>query len=400
MGSFLFIRMFLKSIFITSIRKKLIMKKNLLTQLVNYGQSVWYDNIQRSMLISGELKRLVAEDGVRGVTSNPSIFMKAIQNGIEYGTDIRTLAQTGKSVTEIYETLAVADIRAAADVLYPIFIESGGVDGYVSMEVSPTLAHDTQGTIEEARRLFKEIGRENIMIKIPATLEGIPAIEAMIAEGININATLLFSVQIYRLVMEAYLNGLEKRNVQDLSSGSVSVASFFVSRVDSLVDKLLQAQMDEGLDPVRAEHIQGLLGKAAISNARVAYKAYREVFASDRFAALAKRGAKPQRILWASTSTKSAAYPDTLYVDELIGAGTVNTLPPVALEAFRDHGVLENSLDQAYPGEKILADLKELEIDIEDVAAQLLKEGVEQFVQAFNQLLSTIGAKSAELVRE
>lgn len=370
------------------------MDKNSLMQLGDYGQSVWYDNIQRQLLQSGGLKEMMARDGVRGVTSNPTIFMKAIRDGSEYNQEIEALAAAGKPVEEIYETLAIADIRTAADQLRPVFEASRGADGYVSMEVSPHLANQTVETIAEARRLFKTIGRPNVMIKVPATPPGIPAIETLIADGININVTLLFSVTVYCQVMEAYLRGLEKRPQTDLGQGSASVASFFVSRVDTLVDQMLGAQMQTSGSEAERQRLGSLLGKAAIANARVAYQAYQDTFAGLRFAALARRGARKQRILWASTSTKNKAYPDVMYVEGLIGPDSVDTIPPAALDAFRDHGVARNSLAEPYPDRETLESLKAIGIDIEVVSAQLLDEGVELFVQAFDELLVVIGKKS------
>ncbi len=365
---------------------------NPLVQLHDYGVSVWYDNIQRTMLQSGELKRLVAEDGVRGVTSNPAIFEKAIAHGKEYWADIAALKQAGKSPIEIYESLAMADVTAAADILRPVFDQSRGTDGYVSIEVSPRLAHDTEGTIAEARRLFRTIHRPNIMIKVPGTPAGIPAIRTLIGEGINVNVTLLFSVAVYRQVAEAYIGGLEKLAAARGNLAAVaSVASFFVSRVDTLADQLLQAKISATPSPTEAARLRKLQGKLAIANAKVAYDAFSEIFGGSRFQSLASQSARPQRLLWASTSTKNPDYRDVIYVEELIGANTVNTMPPATLAAFKDHGQLRCSLvENVDDAKETLRQIESAGLSLEAIAAQLLDEGVAAFARAFEQLLTAI----------
>jgi transaldolase len=369
------------------------MTPNPLTKLLDYGQSVWYDNIHRGMLHSGELQRL-ADDGVRGVTSNPTIFKNAISQEQEYRADIAALTRQGKSPLEIYEALALADVGAAADVLRPVYDQSDGVDGYVSIEVSPLLAHDTQGTVAEARRLFKSLTRPNIMIKVPATPEGIPAIRTLIGEGIKVNVTLLFAVAMYRQAAEAYLGGLEAAAAAGKGLKRIaSVASFFVSRVDTLTDKLLQARIDASQDEVEKTRLRKLQGRLAIANARIAYRDYKVVFGSRRFQALAAKGARPQRLLWASTSTKNPAYRDVMYVEELIGGPTVNTMPLVTLQAFKDHGRLRNSLEEDLAGtEATVNEIEAAGLSVQAITDQLLEEGVSAFARSFDQLLATVKA--------
>ena len=367
---------------------------NACKKLSNFGQSIWFDFIRRDLLESGELKRLMEEDGVTGVTSNPSIFQVAITDGDEYLTAIRTSAQEGKSVMETYETLAIADIQRACDIMRPVFDATHGDDGYISMEVSPYLANDTQKTIEEARRLFRTIQRENVMIKVPATEAGIPAVETLISEGLNINVTLLFSVTMYKKVMQAYLNGLEKRAQSgDISKGSVSVASFFVSRVDTLADELLEKKIAAESDAGKKAAMQNALGTAAVANARLAYRAYEEVFGSERFKKLAAKGARKQRILWASTGTKNPAYSDVKYIEELIAPDSVNTVPPAALNAFREHGVVENALAKPAEDARLLQVLADYGVSIDKVTSDLLADGVTKFSKAFDQLLQAVEKK-------
>jgi transaldolase/glucose-6-phosphate isomerase len=363
-------------------------------ELSQFGQSIWFDYIRRDMLDSGELAQLINEDGIRGVTSNPSIFQAAIADGDEYLRDIHNAAAQHKTIMEIYEMLAINDIKKACDILKPVFDATGGDDGYVSMEVSPYLARETDATIQEARRLFKAINRPNVMIKVPATPAGIPAIQTLISEGLNINVTLLFSLEMYRKVMEAYLTGLEKRAENaDLSSGSVSVASFFVSRVDTLADALLEKRILSEKDEKKKTAMRACLGTMAVANARLAYQAYADVFSSDRFKKLASRGARKQRILWASTSTKNPAYADVKYVQDLIAPDSVNTVPPAALDAFRDHGVVKNALAISADDTAILKKLDDYGVKIDQVTSQLLDEGVQKFSQAFDQLLQAIEQK-------
>lgn len=363
--------------------------QNPLRALNAAGQSVWYDNIHRSMLTSGELARLVAEDDLRGVTSNPTIFDKAITGGHEYDDALRSLSRSSASQTsrEKFYSLAIADIQAAADQLRPIYLATDGVDGMVSLEVSPDLAYDTEATIREALELHARLDRPNVMIKVPATRAGLPAIERLIAEGININVTLLFSVERYMEVAEAYLRGLEQRLRQgDPINRIASVASFFVSRIDS------------ALDPLLAKKAPNLQGKIAIANAKRAYQHYRQLYQSDRIESLADAGARPQRLLWASTSTKNPNYPDVLYVESLIGPQTVNTVPPATYEAFRDHGMVAPTLLENL--DKALVELESLQalgIDLAEITDRLEREGVAAFAQSFANLLADIDAKTAEL---
>ena len=304
-------------------------KTNPLRELLKYGQSAWYDNISRELISSGELKRMVEEDGLRGVTSNPTIFEKAITGSDVYKKEIQDLLCEGKSTVQIYEQLAVKDIQSAADAMRPVYDESKGTDGYVSLEVSPTLAHDTAGTVAEAKRLHAWVNKPNVMIKVPATEEGIPAIEQLIAAGISVNVTLIFSLAHYLPVAEAYLRGLEARAKKGEPLDKVaSVASVFVSRVDSSIDKIL------GPNPEAKDH----LGKAGIANVKAIYGQFKKIFGSERFAALKKKGAQVQRPLWASTGVKNPQYSDVLYVEALIGPDTVDTMPPATMAAFRDHG--------------------------------------------------------------
>src|SRR5579884_569821 len=365
---------------------------NPLVELQREGQSVWYDNIRRGLISSGELKRLIEEDGILGVTSNPAIFEKAIGGGNEYDAQIKSLLRERPS--DIFERLAVQDIRDAADVLAPVYRSTSKRDGYVSMEVWPELANDTQGSIEQARELWKEIGRPNLMIKIPATPAGMPAIEQLISEGINVNVTLIFAVETYRQVMEAYLRGLERRS-GDLA-GIASVASFFVSRVDTAVDRRLEQIAAD--NPEHAGPALSLRGKAAIANAKLAYQAFKETFAGSRFKTLANRGAAVQRPLWASTGTKNPNYSDVLYVEELIGRDTVNTMPPATVEAFKDHGEVEPTLEQDVDeARRALRQVEDLGISMAAVTQGLLDEGVKLFADAFDTLMSVIDARREAL---
>lgn len=361
-----------------------------------HGQSLWYDNIARDLLESGEIQALV-DEGVRGLTSNPSIFQKAITSGTAYDDQIRTLAAQGKSAQEIYEALAIEDIRRAADILHPIYESSAGADGYVSLEVSPLLANDTQGTIAEAARLWRAVDRPNLMIKIPATEAGLPAIEQSLADGINVNVTLIFSRKMYARVIDAYLAGLRRRAE---SGGDVSrvasVASFFVSRVDTLVDELLERKI--AADPAQRERLEALKGRAAIANAKLAYQLFKQKFSGAAWEALAARGARVQRPLWASTSTKNPAYSDVLYVDNLIGPHTINTAPPETIAAFRDHGVLADTLEADVEGaQRVMEELAAIGIDMEAVTAQLLEEGIDKFAKPFRALLEAIEHKARAL---
>lgn len=356
------------------------------------GQSPWLDNIERSLLTSGRLAAMVADGEITGLTSNPTIFEKAIAGSAAYDEELADLARAGKTALEIFDALAIADIQAAADVFAGVYARTAGHDGYVSIEVAPNYAHDSDETLREARRLWAAVDRPNLMIKIPATAAGLPAIEAAIAEGINVNVTLIFSIQRYREVMAAYLAGLRKRIAAGEPVEQVaSVASFFVSRLDTLIDKQLQARMMAA--PETAADLEGLLGKAAVANTRLAYQAFKAVVAAE-FGELQQAGAQMQRPLWASTSTKNPAYPDLLYVDNLIGPDTVNTMPPTTLAAFKDHGTValtvENDLDAA---RVVLEKIEEAGISLEAVFQQLEDEGVAAFYKSFEALLAVIESR-------
>ena len=369
------------------------MKSNPLLDLESFGQSIWIDFIRREMISSGEMRRLIQEDGVSGVTSNPSIFEKAIAESPDYDDAIRALTSEGKTPDEIYQHLTVEDIQMVADLLHPIYERTHGRDGFISLEVSPVLAHDMKGTIQEAHRLWAVTNRPNLMIKVPATQEGIPAIQQLIAEGININITLLFGLPRYREVLDAYLTGLESLASKGRSLGQVaSVASFFLSRIDTLLDPLLETKMLDG--GAQADIAARLHGEVAIASAKVAYQIFREIFGSDRFRKLRDRGARTQKLLWASTSTKNPVYSDTKYIDPLIGADTINTLPVETLNAFRDHGHPRKTLDEdvqwAY---QVLQDLSLLGIDLDRVTQQLEEEGVEKFSSALTRLMDSLKEK-------
>jgi transaldolase/glucose-6-phosphate isomerase len=383
-------------------RKEGIVGSNPLVELQKYGQSIWYDNISRGLLTSGELKRFIEEDGILGVTSNPTIFNKAIAGSDDYDDDLRRLVSEGKGVPEIYEALAVGDVKMAADILRPIYEQTGGKDGYVSLEVSPRLAYDTEGTIAEARRLRRTVGCDNVMIKVPATPEGIPAIERLIGEGININVTLIFSLEVYAEVMNAYLAGLERLTQAGRPLDSVaSVASFFVSRIDTLTDKLLEQRLRAAGDRDEYEKLRGLLGQAAIASARNAYAMFKEVFSGPRFAALKEKGTQLQRPLWASTSTKNSAYPDTYYIQALIGPDTVDSAPPVTLAAFKDHGVAQPTLEGGVgEAKETLKRLEEVGIDMAWVTQKLLEEGVKVFADSYDSLLESLSERQAKLQAE
>ena len=363
---------------------------NPLRRLNAAGQSVWYDHIQRSMLTSGKLARLVAEDDLRGITSNPTIFEKAITGSGDYDEALRRELQRdpNQSSRELFFSLAIDDIRAAAEALRPTHDATGGMDGMVSLEVSPDLAHDIDGTVREARELFARLNLPNVMIKVPGTVPGLHAVERLIAENINVNVTLLFSVERYVSVAEAYLRGLERRRARGLPLDRVSsVASFFVSRLDT------------ALDPMLAERRPDLRGQIANANAKLAYQEYLEIFGGGHFAALRAAGARPQRLLWASTSTKNPDYPDLLYVDNLIGPDTINTMPPATYDAFRNHGVVARTLDQDVEAALArLAALPELGIDLSAVTDQLEIDGVNAFIKSFEALLAVIEAKSRALL--
>lgn len=354
------------------------------------GQSIWYDNIERKLLNDGTLSGMVNRGEIRGITSNPSIFNKAISQSDEYDHEIESLTREGLSKEDIYEQLAISDIQAAADLFRPLYEQTNGGDGYVSLEVSPYLAHDTEGTIQDAKRLWTIVDRPNLMVKIPATREGLPAITEAIAEGININVTLIFGLDRYQEVREAYLAGLEKRvEVGKSISKIASVASFFISRIDSKVDKMLESLTV----PEDKTKIESLLGKIAVASGKLAYQDYEDAFGEKgiRFGKLRDQQAKRQRVLWASTSTKNPAYPDTKYVDEMIGPYSINTIPPKTLVAFLDHGVVDRTIDQDLESaRKALDGLSSLGIDLGQVTQELELEGVESFAEAFTSLLNSL----------
>jgi transaldolase len=357
----------------------------LVTLRQEYGQSIWIDFISRDALVSGDLARLV-DDGVLGLTSNPSIFEKSIASGKSYDSQIGSLAAQAKPALEIYEALALADIAAAADLMRPVYERTDGLDGYVSLEVSPHLAHDTAGTIADGKRLFAALGRPNVMIKVPGTPEGVPAIAELIGSGVNVNVTLLFGLDAYEAAANAYLDGLE---TLERAGGDVhrvaSVASFFVSRLDTAVDKWLAGRPEE----------PALRGRAAVANAKLAYARFEQIFrAGSRWEKLAARGARVQRPLWASTSTKNPAYSDTLYVDELIGPHTINTMPPQTLAAYREHGRLAQTVTQGVAeAEALMTQLARLGLDMGQVTQDLLDAGVKTFADAFDELLDGLKAK-------
>jgi transaldolase len=359
------------------------MKTNALKRLQEFGQSVWMDFISRGVITSGELRRLIESDGVAGVTTNPTIFDKSIAGSPDYDEAIARLIRKGRNVSEIMWELMVEDVRAAADIFYPLYQKLDGCDGFVSIEVSPHLAYETDGTIEEARRLWEMVDRPNIFIKVPGTLEGLTAIRQLISEGINVNITLLFGLPRYEQVVNAYIRGLEER----LKAGKpidriASVASFFLSRIDVMLDPMLEKSTPE------------LKGETAIASAKVAYRIYKEIFGGHRFKPLADKGARVQRLLWASTSTKNPVYSDVKYVEPLIGPDTINTMPPETITAYRDHGNpasrIEEDVDKAHAA---LERLAKLGIDIEEVTDKLEKEGVEKFVKPFDSLKETIRQK-------
>jgi transaldolase / glucose-6-phosphate isomerase len=370
---------------------------NPLKVLTSFGQSVWLDYIRRSLLTSGELKRLIEQDGLRGMTSNPAIFEKAIAGSTDYSQALAELAgRPGLDAKAIYEQLAIRDIQDAADALRRVYDQTSRRDGYVSLEVSPYLAHKTQDTIDEALRLWKAVGRENLMIKVPATIEGIPAIRQLIGRGINVNITLLFAQDVYGEVAEAFISGLEDlaQRGGDVSR-LASVASFFVSRIDTLIDADLATRIQAAVSPEARALLHGLEGKVAIANAKLAYRMYREIIGGPRWQALARRGAQTQRLLWASTSTKNPAYRDVLYVEELIGPDTVNTIPPATFDAFRDHGFPRASLEEdVAAAQRTMEDLGRAGISIKKATDQLTDEGVKLFADAFDKLLAAVATQS------
>jgi transaldolase len=371
------------------------MKENPLLKLESYGQSIWMDFIRRETIASGQLKQLIEEDGLRGVTSNPSIFEKAIAGNHDYDDAIRALAFEGKNVDQIYAALTVEDIQRTADLLRPVYDRLGGSDGFVSLEVSPYLARDTVKTIAEARRLWVAVARPNVMIKVPATLEGLPAIQQLIGEGINVNITLLFGLPRYRQVAEAYIRGLETLAAQGKPLTSVaSVASFFLSRIDVLLDPTLEKTMT--MDTSKADLAATFHGEVAIFSAKAAYHMYKGIFESERFDKLKARGARTQRLLWASTSTKNPAYSDLKYVEALIGSDTIDTIPLETLAAYRDHGKPASCLtNDAEKAAETLRRLGEVGIDLDAATQQLEDEGIQKFIKAFDQLMKALTEKRA-----
>jgi transaldolase len=373
------------------------MKVNPLKQLEDFGQSVWMDYIRRDLITGSEFQRLILEDGLKGITSNPNIFEKAIAESDFYDQDIGKLYAEGKNAVEIYESITRWDIQKAADELFKVYQETDGIDGYVSIEVNPHLAHDTSGTVKEAQRLWKTISRPNIFIKVPATAEGIPAIQQLISEGINVNVTLLFSLDRYAQVANAYINGIGVRLKKGLDVKNVaSVASFFVSRIDTILDPMednFLANCGE-----QAHFAAEIRGKVAVASAKIAYKMYNEMFGSEQFLKFAEKNARPQRLLWASTSTKNKSYSDVKYIEELIGSNTVNTMTIETLDAYRDHGNpkarLELNVENA---ENTLKEVRELHININIVTAKLLDEGIEKFTVAYDKLIEAITKKTSVL---
>jgi transaldolase / glucose-6-phosphate isomerase len=371
---------------------------NPLKALLGYGQSMWLDYIRRDLLTSGKLRTMIAEDGLRGMTSNPSIFEKAIAESSLYNDILQSSASGKVDATARYEQIAIRDIQDAADILHPVYVESKFRDGYVSLEVSPLLALKTQETIDEARRLWKAVNRENVMIKVPGTAEGIPAIRQLIGEGININVTLLFAQEVYEKVADAYIAGVEdlaKRggNLKKMAG----VASFFISRIDTMVDSMIDEKLKSTNDDTQQALLKSLKGKVAIANGKLTYQIYERIFSGPRWEALANKGAQTQRVLWASTSTKNPAYRDVMYVEELIGPDTVNTMPPATIDAFRDHGKLRKSLTEDVAGaQKTMDDLAKAGISIREVTTKLTTEGVKLFADAFNNLLGAVERNTQE----
>lgn len=374
------------------------MTTNHLLEIKEYGQSIWMDNLSRDIIQSGELKDLVENQGISGITSNPAIFEKAIAGNAIYDADIAAGVRAGLPTYKIYESLVFADIRNACDILRPVYEATNRLDGYVSIEVPPTIAEDTQATIAEARRYFAEIGRENVMIKIPGTAAGLPAVEAAIAEGINVNITLLFSVPSYINTAWAYIRGLETRASEGKDISRIaSVASFFLSRIDNNIDAKIDARLKRGVDDIALKaKLEAVRGKIAIANAKIAYQEYKQILQSNRWQALAAKGAKVQRLLWASTSTKDPNYSDVMYVNELIGPDTVNTLPPATIKACADHCDVANRLEtgtqEAYRLIESLQD-PDINIDIDAVMDELLIEGIDKFIKPFQSLMNSLESK-------
>jgi transaldolase/glucose-6-phosphate isomerase len=376
-------------------------KMNTLIKLLDYGQSYWLDNLTRKKITGGELKKRVNEQGLRGITSNPSIFNKAISESEDYRDQIRSLVEEGKSLHEIYEALTVKDVQDACDILKPVFDESDGVDGFVSLEVSPYLARNTQGTMGEVRRLFKAVDRANCFIKIPGTPEGLPAIEQMLYEGVNVNITLLFSIDRYAAVARAYIKALQRRAEEGKDISKIrSVASFFLSRIDVLTDQLLGHKIIPAQSREDQPGPEALLGEAGIASARLAYQRFKDIFSGEEWEQLQQKGAKVQRPLWASTSTKDPLYSDVRYVEALIAPNTVNTLPDRTISAFADHGILqENTIEENIgQAKKVFDDLDKLDIDIDFITQQLENEGIQKFIDPYDELMSTLAKERAKVL--
>jgi transaldolase/glucose-6-phosphate isomerase len=372
--------------------------KNPLRELLNYGQSMWLDYIRRDLFTSGKLKQLINDDGLRGMTSNPAIFEKAIADSSLYDDILKSLAsRSDLDTTARFEQIAIRDIQDAADALRPVYDESNSRDGYVSLEVSPYLARKTKETIDEARRLWKAVKRENVMIKVPGTAEGLPAIRQLVGEGLNINITLLFAQEVYEKVAEAYIAGLEDLAARGGNLKKMaSVASFFISRIDTLIDSLLNDKLKATTDASQQALLKSLLGKVAIANGKLTYQSYQKIFSGPRWQASAAKGAQTQRVLWASTSTKNPNYRDVIYIEELIGADTVNTMPPATIDAFRDHGLLRNSLTEDVAGAAtVMQNLARAGISMKQVTDKLTDDGVKLFAEAFDKLLAAV-AKSTQ----
>ena len=377
----------------TGILEKSKATKNPLQALLDFGQSMWLDYIRRDLFTSGKLKQMIENDGLRGMTSNPAIFEKAVADSSLYDDKLKELAsRKDLNATGRFEVIAIRDIQDAADALRSVYQESNFRDGYVSLEVSPYLALKTKETIDEARRLWKDVNRENVMIKVPGTAEGLPAVRQLIGEGLNINVTLLFAQEVYEKVAEAYIAGLEEvaargGNVKKIAS----VASFFISRIDTLVDSMLDEKLKTTTDSSQQQLLNSLKGKVAIANGKLTYQRYQRIFSGPRWQALAAKGAQTQRVLWASTSTKNPHYRDVIYVEELIGPDTVNTMPPATVDAFRDHGRLRNSLTEDVAGaQKVMDDLARAGISIKEVTDKLTVDGVKLFADAFDKLLAAV----------
>ena len=370
------------------------MKNNPVRQLETLGQSIWLDYIRRDLIAGGGLRRLIEEDGLRGMTSNPSIFEKAIADSHDYDADIRSMALEGKGAMAIYEAISQRDVQSAADAFRPLYDGTDGKDGYVSLEVNPHLAHDTHGTLQEARRLWGALNRPNVFIKVPATTEGLPAIRQLISEGINVNVTLLFGLPRYRQAAEAYIAGIEARSNQGKPVKHVaSVASFFVSRIDTLVNPMLEAIISQG--GKAADVAKDALGQVAVASAKMAYQIYKEIFDSDRFKSLASQGVGVQRLLWASTGAKNPDFSDVKYVEALIGPDTVNTAPVETIDAYRDHGDPQARLEQdMFEAARVLSLLPELGISLDTVTQQLEDEGVAKFNQPFDKLMEILAKRS------